>query len=216
MIVSNNNLGTSNLIVGAMYEGGPTISHEPLHHLVGTGNMGGIRTRNSKSGKTAFVAPLTTSEVKDWPDKIDLETGVVTYFGDNKSPELDALDRPGNRALRALFSRDLSTREGRAMCPPVFMFSSPDGHVARTVRFEGLLVPGSRGNSADWCVARQFPLKGGGMFENYVFKFTLLADGLITRAWLTDLVHDHPETHNSPHWWQEWRNTGGRVPLTLG
>jgi len=49
----------------------------------------------------------TTGAEPDWPDVLDVHTGVFTYFGDNRSPgrELHDTQRKGNLLLSRVFER---------------------------------------------------------------------------------------------------------------
>ena len=80
-------LRTTNLIVDAVYEGSPDgqLASEPISNLLpGSGNMGGFRLAGRGQDKT-FVVLFTTGEDRDWPDRVDQNTGQFVYYGDNKS-----------------------------------------------------------------------------------------------------------------------------------
>jgi hypothetical protein len=67
-------LGTSDLIVDAIYEGTSQLASDPISRLLpGCGNMGGFRVAGKGQDKQ-FVALFTTGQEKDWPDSIDLNT----------------------------------------------------------------------------------------------------------------------------------------------
>src|SRR5689334_7274154 len=103
----------------------------------------------------------------DWPDELDVESGTLTYFGDNKKPGRALHDTPrfGNRLLRDVFANAHAGRDGRRKCPPVFVFSSAG--TWRDVIFRGLAVPGVAGiGSADDLVA-VWRSSGGQRFQNY-------------------------------------------------
>jgi hypothetical protein len=97
----------------------------------------------------------------------------------------------------------------------MFLFSSATGYAPRSLRFEGVAIPGSLEPNGDWCVSKMFSLASGEKFENYVFSMTILADGHIRREWLQELVErlDCPEA--CPFWYRNWIRNGTRVPLTI-
>ena len=64
----------------------------------------------------------------DWPDALDRETGVFTYYGDNKKPgrELHDTGRDGNLILQKIFA---ATRSGqKARCEALQYSSLPEPH----------------------------------------------------------------------------------------
>jgi len=64
----------------------------------------------------------------DWPDHLDTETGIFTYFGDNKKPGHELHDTPrfGNLLLRDMFERAHGSKSERALVPPVSFLEIPD------------------------------------------------------------------------------------------
>lgn len=212
MIVRREEVSKSDLILGAIYEGGPSLSDEPIHDLLGTQNMSGIRPKNGKNGRTVFIALQSTSSESAWPDYLDRSSGTYTYFGDNKTALKDLLDTDGNKALHRVFNGDFDTQKGRMLIPPFFIFSAVTGYSARSVRFEGLAVPGYTGPEEDWCVAKFFK-SSGTKFQNYQIKLTVLADKKIKQEWITDLLLGDPLSVNCPDWYSEWVETGIRIPF---
>ena len=136
-------LQTLDLLVDANYEGGRNgnASDDPLPHLVGVSNQGGFRYIGTRANPKLAVLTLTLKE-PDWPDSLDKETGIFTYFGDNRRPghELHATPRFGNLLLRDMFDKAHGDRNTRAMVPPVLIFSNTGSF--RDVAFLGLAVPG--------------------------------------------------------------------------
>ena len=100
----------------------------------------------------------------DWPDFIDVYTGVFTSFGDNKKPGFDLHDTPrrGNRLLQACFCILHGQSTERAKIPPFLVFTK--GTKDRDVVFRGLAVPGVEGNPTDGLVAI-WRSKGCGAFR---------------------------------------------------
>jgi Restriction endonuclease AspBHI N-terminal len=111
--------------------------------LPGCGNMGGFRLAGKGQDKL-FVALFTTGQEKDWPDRIDLNTGQFTYYGDNRTPgELHKTPLGGNRVLRRVFDLLHGSPPQRELIPPFFVFQKyPTQKSARSVQFKGLAVPG--------------------------------------------------------------------------
>ena len=98
-------LSTADLIVDAIYEGKSQHASDPISKLLpGCGNMGGFRLAGKGQDKQ-FVSLFTTGQERDWPDRIDLNTGQFTYYGDNRTPGHELHETPlgGNRVLRRVF-----------------------------------------------------------------------------------------------------------------
>ena len=76
----------------------------------------------------------------DWPDFIDVYTGVFTYFGDNKKPGFDLHDTPrrGNKLLQSCFAILHNAPDQRAKIPPFLVFTK--GQKGRDVVFRGLVI----------------------------------------------------------------------------
>lgn len=79
----------SDSYVDAIYEGGTVsdIRSEVLHHLLPKcGSSGSFRkVKRKNSNKFAYVAFYTLMEELEWPDFLDTETGILRYYGDNRS-----------------------------------------------------------------------------------------------------------------------------------
>jgi len=97
-VVPFQSLEDCNLIVDAVYEGGSSgnAGDDPISKLMpGSGNQGGFRA-SGQGEKKNFVVLYTSGENRDWPDRIDLNTGQFVYYGDNKTPGHELHDtRPG-------------------------------------------------------------------------------------------------------------------------
>ena len=98
--VSKEALTTADLIVDAIYEGGRkgNAGDDPLPKLMRVDSQGGFRYRAKVTEKLESRVLMTSMNDSDWPDSLDPETGVLTYFGDNKKPGRDLHDtgRNGN------------------------------------------------------------------------------------------------------------------------
>jgi hypothetical protein len=73
--------------------------------IPGAGNHGGFRAFGSWDAPRLVIL-YSSMDDADWPDFIDVYTGVFTYFGDNKKPGFDLHDTPrrGNKLLQSCFA----------------------------------------------------------------------------------------------------------------
>jgi hypothetical protein len=148
----------------------------------------------------------------DWPDFIDMYTGVFTYFGDNKKPGFALHDTPrrGNRLLHSCFAVLHNAPDQRATIPPFLVFTR--GSKGRDVVFRGLAVPGVEGDASDDLVAI-WRSKSGERFQNYRAKFTILDAGTVSRRWIAALKAHNPLHVSAPEAWLKWVNSGVYQPL---
>lgn len=87
--VSFDNLENADLTVEAVYLGGAqkNVGDDPLARLLPVGNQGGFRYKGSPVKKSVRLVVLYTSGAEiDWPDNLDPQTGIFTYYGDNREP----------------------------------------------------------------------------------------------------------------------------------
>lgn len=216
MAVDFEDLTACDLVPGELYLGGTkgTLADEPISKLLSVGNQGGIRIAGT--GASRRVVLFSTGEHSDWPDSIDVRTGLVRYFGDNRAPCQPLLAPKGNRLLHNIFAVGLSSEPARRSCPPFFVFtaSGVSGVPGRSVRFAGLAVPGSPGvPREDWLVGKWFDGPGG-RFENYLLTLTLLASGPLSRTWLNDVALGDPYGSSCPSALLTWLRSGEITPLT--
>lgn len=206
-------LRTADLIVDAVYEGSPDgqLASEPISNLLpGGGNMGGFRLAGRGQDKN-FVVLFTTGEDRDWPDRIDHNTGQFVYYGDNKSPGHELHDTPkgGNVVLRRVFELLHASPSNRALIPPFFVFRKhPTPTSARAMQFKGLAVPGYPSLSATEDLVAVWKTTSGQRFQNYRSVFTILDAAIVERAWLTSLIAGGRTTEGAPVAWSEWVATG--------
>src|SRR3954452_6236328 len=115
-------LAAADLTVEAVYEGGiaGNAADDPLGKLVPVGNQGGFRyTGSPKKADLKLVVLYTSGADRDWPDALDRETGLFTYFGDNREPGKDlttpagAATRSSGRAFTASTAPHPSVRRSR-------------------------------------------------------------------------------------------------------
>src|SRR5689334_8165206 len=87
-VVSVSDLEFAALHVDAVYQGSRkgNAGDDPLPKLMRVDSQGGFRYRGEVKGKLDMLVLLTSMNDPDWPDALDLETGVFTYYGDNKKP----------------------------------------------------------------------------------------------------------------------------------
>lgn len=199
-------LQASGLRVGEVYQGGsaPNVGADPLARLLGVGNQGGIRS----GGHGRMVALFTTKEETEWPDHLEPESGIFTYFGDNRTVGRDLHDPRGNRLLRDAWQALGDGAAGRREAPPFFVFEKTGSR--RDIRFLGLAALGVADLEDDlaaiWTRNRQ------GSFLNYRARFTLLDAPVVERAWIDSLAGGAGPCE-APLAWTRWIETGVRVPL---
>lgn len=200
-------LRESDLVVDAIYKGGRAgnSGDDPIAKLLGLKAMGGIRFRGT-IGKPSLVALTTSGQDQDWPDSLDEETGVFTYFGDNKKPGRELHDTPihGNEVLRNIFDQ-AATPLGRAQTPPIFVFAAT--RQGRDHRFLGLAVPGTSGASWTEELVGIWRSTQGLRYQNYRALFTIVDTPVIRRSWLTSLIAGSAQVE-VPAAWSDWVATG--------
>ena len=207
-------LADTDLRVDATYQGGRAgnSGDDPLNALLKVSLMGGFRYRGSL-GALEMVVLTTTMNDPDWPDAIDRETGVFTYYGDNKKPgrALHETPRHGNEILRQLFDMAHGGSEERLKLPPVLVFASAG--TWRDMIFIGLAVPGTSDLRASEDLVAIWKIADGRRFQNYRARFTILNDPVVARAWIRDIIDGNPHSLNAPPHWKAWAEHGERRPL---
>src|SRR5260221_7539179 len=217
-VIEFESLGNADLIVDAVYEGKDSqLSSDPISRLLpGCGNMGGFRLAGKGLDKQ-FVALFTTGREKDWPDRIDLNTGQFTYYGDNRTPgELHKTPLGGNRVLRRVFDLLHSSPAQRELIPPFFVFQKyPTQKSARSVQFKGLAVPGYGGLSATEDLVAVWKTSLGQRFQNYRSVFTILDLAVIERAHLLSFIGGMgSRVSDAPASFERWGlKHGGSAPI---
>ncbi|MEQ9336835.1 MAG: hypothetical protein RJQ03_06560, partial [Miltoncostaeaceae bacterium] len=187
-------LPTSDLVVGAVYAQGPqaSVAAEPLHRLLpGVGNQGGFRAAGSVAlGTVRYVAIYTSGEDPDWPDRLDEETGLFSYFGDNKRPgaDLHATTRSGNRLLQRCFDALHGEPPARSSVPPFLVFAKATPGGNRDAVFLGLAVPGGRDVPPSADLVALWRTTAGERFQNYRATFTILDVAVVSRDWMNELA----------------------------
>jgi hypothetical protein len=214
LVYSVDELSSSDLIIDARYSGSRNgnSSDDPLNKLLDVSNQGGFRYRGTRDDPH-LIALLSSMKDLDWPDELDLSTGVFTYYGDNKKPgrKLDETNRYGNNLLELIFERQHSGL--RADTPPIFVFTKAG--IFRDVIFRGLAVPGRIGSTHNDDLVAVWHTSKGQRFQNYRATFTILDLPKIPRAWLVDIINGvrARESSHAPVEWLNWVKSGQYIPL---
>lgn len=215
MEIEFNNLQGTDLVIDCIYKGGTAgnVGDDPLSKIFPQlGNMSGFRkkARNDNSGKLAYVVLYTSMEELEWPDHLDVETGVFRYYGDNRKPGNPLLKtkQGGNKLLEEVFST-LHLGKNLDDIPPFFVFKK--GEKGRDVQFLGLAAPGNPSISPDRDLVAFWRTIGDERFQNYEAYFTILNTGEepISHLWLEALLNDHENSIKlAPKSWQTFINKG--------
>ena len=212
--ISRDQLANSDLIVDCLYEGGRrgNSSDDPLNLLLRVSNQGGFRILGKK-GQPKLVVLTTGLDDPDWPDEIDREMGVFTYFGDNKKPghELHDTPRYGNLLLRYMFDHAHGDVHERVQVPPILIFAKAGEY--RDVVFLGLAVPGAANLDANSDLIAVWKLRNGSRFQNYRAKFTILDVPIVSQQWIAEVSAGQPLGPSCPGHWRAWVERGIYAPL---
>lgn len=215
-------LSSAKLVVDAIYRGGRkgNTGDDPISKLFPKlGNMSGFRkvSRKDKSNKLAYVVLYTTMSELEWPDYLDVETGVFRYYGDNRKPGNDITNtkQGGNKLLEEVFSI-LNSNSKIEDIPPFFIFKKVG--TKRDVQFLGMAAPGNPNISPDKDLVAFWRTMGDNRFQNYEAYFTILdtKNETISREWLQSLIDDHDNNLGlAPAVWKEFMKKGrsGIKPL---
>lgn len=204
------NLSTADLNIDAIYRGGSkgNSSDDIFPKLLGLENSGGFRTLKNRI-EPKMLALISSAEETEWPDFLDIETGIFTYYGDNRTPGNTILDTPkkGNQCLENLFNWTHEGGLNRKKIPPIFVFIK-DGKKGRDYRFRGLAVPGNPIFSETEDLVSIWKSKNGFRFQNYKAIFSILSINKIKREWISDIHKGDTFSNNCPIVWKKWINTG--------
>lgn len=213
-IISFHDLSAADLHVDAVYQGGRAgnAGDDPFPHLLKLSNMGGFRYRGTLAALEMVVLTSTLSD-PDWPDELDRETGVFTYYGDNKNPgrALHATPRNGNELLRRVFAAAHSADSDRKRMPPVLVFANTGEW--RDVRFLGLAVPGTSEQQLAEDLVAVWRTANGMRFQNYRARFTILDVPVLQRAWIDEVIEGRVRSPLAPDAWKDWIEKGSYRPL---
>ena len=208
-------LHKADLIVDAVYEGGTSgnTGDDPISKLFPKlGNMSGFRKvkRTDGSGKLAYVVLYTTMSELEWPDYLDVETGVFRYYGDNRKAgnSLTNTKQGGNKLLEEVFAI-LNSNKNLDDIPPFFVFKK--GDKGRDVQFLGLAAPGNPNISPDKDLVAFWRTIDNNRFQNYESYFTILdtKNTPIKYEWLEDLLNNHSKSLvTAPKVWKDYITNG--------
>ena len=215
------NLEHAPLIIDAIYKSKSTLFGDgPLGKLLPKiGNQGGFRIvkRQDGSGQSAYIVLYTSGTEIDWPDSLDVETGIWRYFGDNRTPGKLLHDTPakGNRYLSDIFAKIDSPTE-RADIPPFLIFQWAGNQF--DAKFLGVAVPGNPNIPPDKELNAIWRSKKGNRFQNYEAYFSVIDTGReeISKQWLKFLINDHKNSIRfAPMAWKQFIEFGrlGVKPL---
>lgn len=188
---------------------------------VGIANAQGFRPKSLRNGSTAiedcgFCLLVTNFSEPEWPDSLDSETGLFTYYGDNRKPgnRIDETRPDGNRLLEKVF--DLRHDGDREAICPFLCFENYVGADGTYMRFLGLAVPGAEGLSNLEDLVAVWRRKGHRRFQNYRAIFTILKTESVPYSWLEEIVSgaSPAKAKSCPPAFAKWVKTGKYDPLT--
>lgn len=215
MSIKFENLKNQNLVVDEIYEGGKAgnTRDDPISKLFPKlGNMSGFRKvkREDDKNKLAYVVLYTSMTELEWPDYLDVETGIFRYYGDNRKAgnELTNTKQGGNKLLEEVF-RILNSGENLEDIPPFFVFKKVGN--GRDVQFLGLAAPGNPTISPDKDLVAFWRSINNNRFQNYEAYFTILdtRNEVISQEWLSSLLKNHSNNLNyAPKAWKEFVSKG--------
>jgi len=208
------------LVIDAIYKSKGTLFGEgPLSRLLPKlENQGGFRRvkRQDGSGQLAYIVLYSSLAEVEWPDYLDLETGVLRYFGDNRTSGKSLHDTPkkGNRHLSDIFTKIDSV--DRKDIPPFLVFQWTGR--AFDAKFLGLAVPSHPNIPPDRELNAVWRSKDGNRFQNYEAYFSILdtGDEGISKDWLKSLIYEHENSLKlAPTAWRQFIQHGrqGVKPL---
>lgn len=214
-------LAQTDLVIDTIYSGTRfgNARDDVLSQLLGVDNSGGFRylgKPRTDIQKLKILVLLTGFDEPEWPDSLDIENGVFTYFGDKRTPgKLHETGRDGNLVLRNIFEESHTIPEATSNFPAIFVFSKTKTY--RDVKFLGLAVPGVKGMSSDEdLIAIWRKSSKGERFQNYRAHFTLLDIPVITRAWIDDIKNGKAfSSSNAPSAWKDWVKYRRYKPLKI-
>lgn len=217
--ISFEKIGSSDLIVDAIYEGGTAknLGSEVLSKILHVGNSGGFRKcmKRSQNGKKtneeAYVCIYSSGEEIEWRDELDRTLGRFVYWGDNRKAGNSLLKTKfgGNMFLEKIFSR-LAIGD-RKHIAPVFVFQK---YCGRDMIFCGVAVPGDRRINPQDALVSVWAQNDEGRYQNYKSTFTVLDIPQIDRRWLADLeAGDGYNSQYAPAVWKKWIDKYEYKPL---
>ena len=139
----------------------------------------------------------------EWPDFLDVETGLFRYYGDNRTAGADYLSKKGNKLLAQVF--DMLHAGRWSDIPPFLIFTKGDS--GRDVVFRGLAAPGNPAISSDYDLVAFWRSINNARFQNFEAYFTILdtKGSPISRKWLETLISNHDASLSlAPEAWRKF------------
>ena len=211
------------MVIDAVYEGKHSgtgsKADEPLHKLLKVDNSGGFRYNGGRENPS-YVVLYTTEKNPEWPDHMDIYSGLFTYYGDNKKPGRTLHDtfKGGNRILKKFFNLIDGAINDRKEIPPFFIFKKYHAGIGHDAQFIGLACPGKPYKHPDGDLIAIWKESKGIRFQNYKAYFTILdiGDDVISREWLNALSESREDALEiAPTAWKDFIERGreGIKPL---
>jgi hypothetical protein len=167
--------------------------------------MKGIRVIGNTPAWKLYVLTSTESE-SDWPDSLDEATGLLTYWGDNRTPGKEIHDQPGNRFFKEIFARAASGLQGRRQVPPGFYFTH--GDKGRDMVFRGMIIPKTNEFANSEEIISVWRSSYGERFQNYRARFTVLNATEIDLQWIKSVIEGDELIELAPPAWTSWIEKG--------
>lgn len=174
----------------------------------GIQNGGGFRFKSKYGNDTsienaAFVLLVTDFSQHEWPDKLELDSGIFTYYGDNREVG-DLLSKQGNRLLNSVFDKVHTFNRGAV--PPFLIFQKLKKTDGSYMKFLGLAAPGGEGFSASEDLVAVWGAENLVRFPNYRGIFSVLKEDVVDLRWLDQLCEGIPpaESDFAPTSWRTW------------
>ena len=129
------------LVTGKLYPWTPSgYAGEPITRLLPVSNTRGIRVATRSDGSIALVVLYDTAEQSEWPNSFDENTGIMTYYGDNRDLDKPFDSKPGNVRLQEAFGILHDGLLNRVWIPLFLVFQKST--VQSGVIFAGKFIPG--------------------------------------------------------------------------
>ena len=222
-IFTFNELEDANLYIDAVYSSprpckgnyGDDVLNKLLYNIQ---NEGGFRIAKRRNKSIAYLVLQLSGYEPAWPDDYDTETGILTYYGDNRKVgrNVEETAKGGNKLLREMFENLELGGESLKKIPPILVFQKT-GEI-RDVRFLGLAVPGVKDVNKDDYFKTIWRTSEGSRFPNYMAKFTIIdiEEENIDKQWLHSLLNDSDNSNKyMPKAWKSFLKKGlaGIKPL---
>lgn len=181
-------------------------------------NMGGFRIRRTKDKERPAFAVIVLSQGEEiWPDGINVQSSVLTYYGDNRkkqelNQDIHVTPNAGNKLLKECYQ--MIALNNRDLIPPFLVFEKRkmriDGKLTSFMQFFGLAAPGIQGKYILKCLSAFWAPLDNSFCLNYEALFSIPDTKVITIDWLDELVDGVLPTKSKscPNSWKNWVQTG--------